>query len=653
MKPFNLIIRSVLLGFFLFAFCFINAQTRREAGNLVMEDIPEVPETIKSRIQQYQNTRSASFADWLPDDEGILISTRFGNTAQLHIVNNPGGARNQITFFDEPVSNGSFCPLPDYNGFLFRKDIGGNEFSQLFWYDRNTGNSEMISDGESVNFGVQWSNKGDRFAFTSTRRNRKDFDIYISNISSPKEAILKVDKGEGRWVAADWSPDDTKLIVIQYISSTMSNSFILNLANNELQQINDGKKESVFLALAWDSKSENIYAITDDDREFNTLVQYNIKTGKIKYLTDAISWDVEEFTLNKSRTSAAFTINENGFSQLYLLDLNTQKFNKVPGLPIGQVYSVRFHPKKNELAMVLNTTQTPGDVYSLDLNTMDIKRWTYSEVGGLNTSNFPKPELISYETFDEVDGKKRMIPAFVYKPENANEPLPVMISIHGGPESQHTPYFSSFYAFLVNELNIAIIAPNVRGSSGYGKSYLKLDNGFNRENSVKDIGKLIEWIGKQPEFNKDKIAVFGGSYGGYMVLSSMVNFNDKIKCGVDIVGISNFVTFLENTEEYRRDLRRVEYGDERDPEMKKFLLSISPTSHAGKITNPLFIIQGANDPRVPVTESEQMVRSIRDNNGKVWYMLAKDEGHGFRKKENRDRMNEAVALFLKQNLLDE
>ncbi len=546
-----------------------------------------------------------------------------------------------------------FSPSSKYNGFLFTKDIGGNEFSQIFWYDMNTRNSEMISDGASRNFGVLWSNNGDLFAFTSSRRNNKDFDIYVSSMKSPKEAIIKVERGSGYWIATDWSPDDSKLIVIQYLSSTKSNSFILDLKTNELTQINNNESEAVFLASDWDKTGKIIYATTNQGREFNTLVQYNIETKKIDYITDGIPWDIEEGAMNKSRTKVAFTVNENGYSQLYLMDLPSNKFEKVSNLPVGQIYSISFHPSREKLAMVLNTTETPRDIYSLDLKTMESERWTTSEVGGLDTSLFPKPELITYPTYDEVNGEKRIIPAFVYKPLNAKGPFPVMISIHGGPEGQHVPYFSSFYAFLANEMGIAVIAPNVRGSAGYGKTYLKLDNGFNRENSVKDIGKLIEWIEKQPEFDKEKIAVFGGSYGGYMVLSSMFNFNDKLKCGVDIVGISNFVTFLENTEEYRRDLRRAEYGDERDPKMREYLLSISPTNHVDQITKPLFVIQGANDPRVPMTEAEQMVKSIRDNNGTVWYMLAKDEGHGFRKKENRDRMTEAIALFLKENLLKE
>jgi len=629
-----------------------DAQNRREVGNMVLENVPEIPAEVKDRIQQYQNTRSAAFVDWMPNNEGILLSTRFGNTAQLHTISKPGAARNQISFFKEPLSNATFCPVADYNGFLFTKDIGGNEFSQIYWYDMTTRKSEMISDGTSRNFGVTWSNKGDQFSFTSSRRNKKDFDIYVSNMKSPKQATIKVDKGSGYLLATDWSPDDTKLIVMQYLSSTKSNSFILDLKTNELKQINDPKIEATFIALAWNKDGSEIYARTNQNREFNTLVSYHVATAKIEYVSDKIPWDIAEFEMNKQRDQAAFTVNENGFSRLYLMDLFSKSYKKVPNLPIGQVYSIAFHPTQPMLGMAINSSETPGDIYTLDLKTRKTQRWTTSEVGGLDTSTFPKPALISYKTYDQVNGKQREIPAFVYKPLSAVTPMPVMISIHGGPEGQHTPNFSSFYAFLANELGIAVVAPNVRGSAGYGKTFLKLDNGFNREDSVKDIGKLIEWIGEQPEFDKERIAVFGGSYGGYMVLSSMYNFSDKLKCGIDIVGISNFVTFLENTEAYRRDLRRAEYGDERDPKMREYLLSISPTNHVEKFKKPLFVIQGANDPRVPASESEQMVKSIRENNGKVWYMLAKDEGHGFRKKENRDRMTEAIALFLKENLLD-
>jgi dipeptidyl aminopeptidase/acylaminoacyl peptidase len=627
------------------------AQVRREVGNLVLEDVPEVPQEIIDRLQQYQNTRSAIFADWLPGDGGMLISTRFGNTMQLHTVALPGGARSQVTFYNEPVTSASFSPSADYNGFLFSRDVGGNEFAQFFWYDMDQRTARMISDGSSMNILPNWSNKGDRFTFTSTRRNGRDFDIYLSGMAEPDNATLLVDRGRGGWGASDWSPDDTKLLVIQRLSANISNSFILDLSTRQLTPINDPGQQSVFEAIAWNHDASKIYVVTNLAGEFTTLALYDIKTGSLSHITGNIPWDLLEFTMNRDRSKAAFTVNENGFSRLYLLNTSNNAFELVTSLPMGQVRGLSFHPQRNELAMVINTTQTPGDVYSLDLEKNELKRWTYSEVGGLETTMFPDPELIFYETFDSIDGQPRMIPAFVYKPKKGQGPFPVLINIHGGPEAQHVPVFSAFNAFLANELGVAVIGPNVRGSTGYGKTYLDLDNGYLREDAVKDIGTLIDWIGKQPGFDASRIAVYGGSYGGYMVLASMVHFGDRIRCGIDVVGISNFVTFLENTEEYRRDLRRVEYGDERDPAMREFLLNISPANHAHKINKPLFVIQGANDPRVPASESEQMVRAIRQNKGTVWYMLALDEGHGFRKKENSDRMSEAIAYFLKLNLL--
>jgi dipeptidyl aminopeptidase/acylaminoacyl peptidase len=324
----------------------------------------------------------------------------------------------------------------------------------------------------------------------------------------------------------------------------------------------------------------------------------------------------------------------------------------LPPLPVGLIGGLEFSKDGNELSMTLNTSQTSGDAYSINLATKELVRWTFSEVGGLKTDKFVAPQLIRYATFDKVDGKPRLIPAFYYKPRQANGKTPVIISIHGGPEGQARPGFSSTYQYLVNELGIAVLVPNVRGSSGYGKTYLTLDNGYKREESVKDIGALLDWVAKQPELDATRIGVTGGSYGGYMTLATLCTYNDRIRAAVDVVGISNFVTFLESTQEYRRDLRRVEYGDERDPKMREFLTKISPTTNAARITKPLFVIQGRNDPRVPVTESEQMVKTVRNNGGKVWYLVGKDEGHGFRKKTNTDYQGYATSLFWETFLLD-
>ena len=228
----------------------------------------------------------------------------------------------------------------------------------------------------------------------------------------------------------------------------------------------------------------------------------------------------------------------------------------------------------------------------------------------------------------------------------------MIVNIHGGPESQSRPSFSSTTQYYVNELGIAVIYPNVRGSRGYGKTYLKLDNGRRREDSVRDIGALLDWIAAAPDLDADRVAVTGGSYGGYMVLASVVHYGDRLRAGIERVGISNFVTFLENTQPYRQDLRRVEYGDERDPDMRAFLTQISPLTRVDKITTPMLISQGQNDPRVPASESEQIVAALKKGDIPVWYALARDEGHGFRKKSNRDYLSAVTAMFVQRHLLD-
>ncbi|MCK5702394.1 MAG: PD40 domain-containing protein, partial [Cyclobacteriaceae bacterium] len=416
MKNVNLLFKALSICLLVILFHTTNAQNRREIGNMILEDVPEIPEEIKSRIQQYQNTRSASLADWLPNDQGILISTRFGNTTQLHTVAQPGGARNQITYFDEPVPNGRFSPGKAYNGFLYTKDAGGNEFSQIYWYSMDSRQSEMLSDGASRNHGIVWSNDGNKFAFTSTRRNKKDNDIYLSDMSSPQKAVIAVDKGKGNWWVADWSPEDDKLSVTQYLSKVKSNSYIYDITTGELKQINVDGQEAVFKALDWNQSGNKLYVITNVGEEFNKLAEYNVESGKYSYITKDINWDIDEFVVNKDRTKAAFIVNENGFSQLYLINLLSNKYREDTNLSIGQISGLKFHPTQDKLGMNLNSTNTPGDVFVYDLQTQETVRWTNSEVGGLNTTIFPKPALIEYETFDKVDGQIRKIPAFVYKP---------------------------------------------------------------------------------------------------------------------------------------------------------------------------------------------------------------------------------------------
>ncbi len=619
---------------------------RVERGNLVMEGIPEIPQDIKDRLSQYLETRSAGFADWNPRG-GILMTTRFGNTYQLHQVDRPMGARRQLTFFQEPVSSGRFDPDAGDKGFLFPKDIGGNEQDQIYWFDLERGSHQMLTDGESRNGAMLWSNEGDRFAYFSTRRNGRDFDIYVGSPDGEHKRVAEV---EGAWWPMDWSPEDDRLLLGHYISITESEVWLLDLESGELKQVNPSEEAIGYGGVMFDAEGDGIYVISDEGSEFKTLRHYDLDTKEQESISGHISWSVTNMDLSDDGRWLAYVTNEDGISRLHLRDHQEKRDLLAPGIPSGVISTIEFSPDSSSLAVRISNATTPGDIFSLDMAGLELTRWTRSEVGGLDTERFVEPELIHYPTFDKVDGEPRQIPAFLYRPREAEGKVPVVVRIHGGPESQSRPGFSSITQYLVNELGAAVAVPNVRGSSGYGKTYLELDNGFKREDSVKDIGALLDWIAKQPGLDEDRVVVYGGSYGGYMVLASMVHYDDRLLGGVDVVGISNFVTFLENTKDYRRDLRRAEYGDERDPDMRKHLQAISPANNATKINKPLLVVQGANDPRVPMSESEQMVETIRENDGEVWYLLAKDEGHGFSKQDNREVYYQTMMTFLRELL---
>ncbi len=626
-------------------------------GNLVLSDIPQIPPQLAADLNRYENVRSGSFLEWTKDSQSIFISTRFSETSQVHRVDMPGGARRQLTFFKEPVSGVQRQPKGELLSFLM--DAGGSEFDQLYLFDPRDGSSRMLSDGESRNGAVLWDQEGNNLAFQSTRRNGRSNDIWWMPHGQPEAAKVALEAPDGSWWGpAAFSPDGEQLLVQQYVSVTDSSVYLLNLSSGEKQALAGAKSDAPGrnLAFDFDREGRGIYYLTDTGRPFAALAYRTLEPGATaQIITEDIPWDVSSMALSEDKTRAAFVVNEEGFGRLYLLNLANFQYQAVEGLPTGLVGGLSFSPDGKNLAMTLNTPQTPSDTYVLALGRGALKygkltRWTYSEVGGLDTSSFSVPELVRYPTFDQVDGKDRTIPAFVYKPKGPG-PHPVIISIHGGPEGQFRPSFQSTYQLWIDKLGAAVIAPNVRGSAGYGKEYVALDNGYQREDSVRDIGALLDWIGTQDDLDADRVAVIGGSYGGYMVLASAVHFSDRLKAAVDIVGISNFVTFLENTQAYRQDLRRPEYGDERIPEMRTFLNRISPLTNIKKIQVPLFVVQGQNDPRVPVTEAEQVVAAVREQGQRVWYMNAMDEGHGYARKANQDIYRQAVVLFFEQNLL--
>ena len=628
--------------------CTAMDSTRRDAqtvassvGNLVVDGVPDVPRSVLAGLDRYRNTRSASLLGWLGD--GVLIATRFGNTTQLHRVEAPLGMRRQITFFPEPVAGASVNPDPGRNGFVYLKDTGGSEFYQMFWYDNATTDSMLLSDGTSRYTGVSWSPSGNWLGYSTTEANGVDWDLHAQDLRG-RRLVLQEGEGVG-WSIEDWSDDESRVLVSQYISVNESHLYEVHVDTGERRRLL-ADVSAAFGGIRY-GPGKSVYFTSDMNSEFRRLHRLDLASGAITVLTEDAPWDVESFAVSDDRQRIAYVLNEDGVSRLFVRNLADGGFIALPPLPRGIVSGLRFHPDNHRLGFTLRSATTPSDVFSVDFRTRVLTRWTRSELGGIDTSRLVEPELIRYPAFDG-----RSIPAFVYRPRGSG-PHPVIVSIHGGPESQSRPSFSSATQHYLNELGAAVIYPNVRGSRGYGKTYLKLDNGRLREDSVRDIGALLDWIAAVPDLDADRVAVTGGSYGGYMVLASVVHYGDRLRAGIERVGISNFVTFLENTQPYRQDLRRVEYGDERDPEMRSFLASISPLTHVDEITTPMLISQGLNDPRVPASESEQIVAALKESEIPVWYVLARDEGHGFRKKRNRDYLSAVTAMFLQHHLLGE
>lgn len=616
--------------------------------NLIIQGVPKIPASLAETVARYTEFRTAALTDWHPVRREMLISTRFGDTAQAHLVRVPGGARTQLTFYPETVRGASFQPKRgDY--FVFSKDIGGSEFFQIYRQDVATGDVTLLTDGKSRNTGWTWSHAGDRAAYSSTRRNGKDTDIYVVSPDDPKTTRMLLQVEGGGWGVEDWSPDGRTLLVAEFISASESRIWLVDATSGAKTLFTpEGGEKVSYQNARFSRDGAGVYMTTDKDSEFQRLAHVDLSTKRFTFLTDHIKWDVGSFEISPDGRTIALSANEDGVGRLRLIDARTRKELPAPSLPVGIVGGLEWHDNSRDLGFSLVSARTPSDAYSLDVRTGKVERWTTSETGGINTASLAEPELVRWPSFDG-----RSISGFLYRPPaRFTGKRPVVVNIHGGPEGQARPTFLGRNNYFLNELGVAMVYPNVRGSSGYGKTFLGLDNGVKREDTYKDIAALLDWIKTRPDLDADRVMVTGGSYGGHMAFAIATYYPERIRAALPVVGISHLGTFLQNTESYRRDLRRVEYGDERDPAVKEFFERTAPLNNAAKIRKPIFIVQGYNDPRVPRTEAEQIVRKVKDNGTPVWFLMARDEGHGFQKKKNQDFQFYATVLFVREHLLN-
>lgn len=616
---------------------FVWEPERDDAPTLELDGVAQTPQVIARKLSPYLNLKRTRLQSMAGDASWVIYISRKDQTAQAYRLTEPNGVPVQLTHGTEPVTQISGVPGTS-DTWVYRSDVSGSENYQLF-RQKNGDSASLISDGVSRHGPFGWAPTG-QLAFTSNRRNRADMDVYVADGTNVAEASLLM-AAPGAWSVASWSPDGTRILLRQYLSFARSAMYVLDVPTGRRTRVTSDTAAHFRGRLA---DGNTMFVTSDREGEFVDLWRVDLQTGTWVNVSPSVPWNIEEIAVANDGASVVYTINEDGLSTVMLLDLVEGTTRRLTGIPPGIVRDMRLTRAAGHLGFTLDQSTVPGSIYSLNLETQALTSWTADALRADMVGIAKAPELVKIQSFDAL-----AVPAWVYVPEGRG-PHPVLIWVHGGPEQQFVPAFNPLIQFLAQELGIAVVAPNIRGSNGYGKTYLTLDDGFKREDAIKDIGAVLDWIGEDSFLDETRVGIYGGSYGGYVVLASLAAYPDRFAAGVNLVGISNFVTFLENTSVYRQDQRRVEYGDERQPAMREFLNRISPLNHAHKIRAPLFVAHGANDPRVPLGEARQIVDAVRDNGSEAWLMVAHDEGHGFRKRRNRDAFYEAMVTFLDTHL---
>ena len=639
--------------------------TLQPPAALLLQGVPAVPNTLVAAVQRYTEFAGHSLVDWHPSKRELLVSHRpaGGNTNQLYRISGPGATPEALTDGLEPVSQAWYVPGAG-DSIVLARGTGGNEAYQLYRLDLPDHTQTLLTDPDQRHEFNTWLHRSSLAIVASVPLDRTapggsrasvNTTLWLLDPARPGQRRVLAELPGGGWQASAVSPDDRQAALLRYISATQTEVWLLDLASGRQRRLLPAPgAAAAYFPGQFSADGQRLQVRSDQAGEFLELVLVDLASGAVQRATPPIPWDVEAAEPSADGSLLALQVNVDGSDTLRLINGHTLREQALPAgtaLPPGSVGRLLFRPQGSqvtqELAFSVSNAQGPSQIYTLDVASGQVQPWTSARLHpALDSRALTAQQTVRWASFDG-----RSISGLLTRPPaRFTGRRPVLISIHGGPEAQARSGFIGRNHHLVQALGIALLQPNVRGSSGYGKSFLVLDNLRLREDSVKDIGALLDWIATQPDLDPQRVVVTGGSYGGYMSLAVATTYPQRIAGSIDVVGISNFVSFLENTESYRRDLRRVEYGDERDPAMRAFLQQISPLTHAARITRPLLVVQGKNDPRVPYTEAEQIVASVRANGTPVWYLRADDEGHGFARKANADYQYYATVLFLQQVL---
>jgi dipeptidyl aminopeptidase/acylaminoacyl peptidase len=631
-------------------------------ANLLVQGIAPIPMSLVERVEKYTDFRGHSFVEWHPTDNAMLVAHRKAgdNVARIFRLDRPLGELQQLTEGDEPVTAASWEPRQG-RYIVYERSQGGNEADQLYRLDLATRQSTLLTDPDEAHSIVGWVRDRSQLLHTSVpldrtaqgrSRERIDTALWLVDPEQPAATRRKIADLPGPgWFGGSVSDDGRSVAMTRYLSASESQVWTIDLASGQRKQVlpaaNETLKATHFDA-AFSKDGRRLFVISDRAGEFRELMALDLASASLTRISAHIPWDVSGGALSDDGRWFVVQVNVDGRDELRIFDATTLQQVAAPGTPPGAIGRMAFHRQRHRLAYSINTTKGPNQLYVLDPASGSSVQWTRAQApAGVDTTTFADQQVVRWTSFDGL----RISGIVTRPPPRFTGKRPVLVSIHGGPEAQAQMGFLGRWNYFVQELGVTVIEPNVRGSAGYGKTFLTLDNGLKREDAVKDIGALLDWIAQQPDLDATRVLVTGGSYGGYMTLATSVHYSDRIVGGIPIVGPSNFVTFLTHTESYRRDLRRVEYGDERDPATRAWMEKTAPLNNTERIRKPLFVVQGKNDPRVPYTESEQIVQKVRGHGTPVWYLRGENEGHGFARKDNADFLFYAMVRFVEERLL--
>jgi dipeptidyl aminopeptidase/acylaminoacyl peptidase len=615
-------------------------------GALIFDGVPAGDPNLNLRISQYLVGRDASFLAWLPDNS-LLISTRFGDLAQVHRVLAPLGMREQLTWYADPISKVLTAPAGPAEGFAFLMEHHADGLPQLYYYSFAGHAARMLSSGTGRHGSPLWSPDGKQVVFTGNDRDGTTTDVYRSEIGTPGPPHLVVAGRDRPWFPLDWSNDGQKLLLWQPGTGDDSELFIADVNTGGVLPAEAGGPHLGVRHARFAADGRGVYISSVEGGDFSVMRYLDLVTHQARDVTAAIPWDIVDFQVGADGRYLAYVTNDSGRDRLTVLD-NQLKLELSPaGVPEGRITGLHFDHTGHQLAFSAESAQSPSDVYVFEPERNQLTRWTHSEPGAVDPQTFVAAEALQYPTWDHGKSGQRLIPAFAYRPHTAG-PHPVLIDIHDGPAAQFRPGFDPFIQFVVNQLGYVVIAPNIRGSTGYGKSFAELDNGPAREDALRDLGALLVWVGMQKDLDRTHVAVMGQDYGGFMALAMLSTYGDRLAGAISVDGYASLPSYLADGSPTEQGSRRAEFGDVHDPDLRATLNRISPLNNLVQIRKPVLVFQGLQDSAAQVSQAGQIVAGLRARGGEAWYVTARDEGHDIRHVANRDAWLATVAQFLKR-----